>query len=435
MNKSINEKDKVSLLRSYEIKDMRIEDFRYSCSIYEYIKTYHKNFFLKKDGKNIKAYTLNPNDKTIKETNLIISRLTDEKTGEQYEVYYNVWDIDKRSPKSIIDFVGEFKYNLNTIQGRDFFKVKAALKRYIDSSNFVHIDNSTIDIQSKKRSLVARNNKPIKFEIAQQPMYDYLYSRGISKETLLSPLFIGTIGMYTVNEGEPQERKVPAFPIKIGKKIKTVQWLDIKNDSERSKYFAEGTVRDGATYQTNYTPKVNTIILIEAPEKAMAHYQQYHKQMNQQNIYPLYHSSCGQITQLDLTKIEEHAFEKNINQYITCFDNDRAGKIYTINTILHITGLRNYSADILGDKATIKFTSQEDENNLMRSLHSSNVLFEFSKKTFKVSISELFKINPTIIDHRSISKDFLDDLKHDKKLPHKFTFETNSNSKTNTIQL
>lgn len=411
----------IDKLKSTDIRDMRIEDFKHSVSIYEYIKEFHKDFILKKDGKDVRAYRLDKNDKTIKTTNLIISRL--EKDGNFYEVYFEAQSFDKTKPKSIIDFVGEFTYNKPFLQGRDFFQAKRKLKNYIESSKFIHIENSSIDIHSTRRAL-NQANKPVKidFTLPEQNTFDYLKSRGITKETYLSSQFIGTYGSYSSSEDSKiKVSKAPSFALKKDNKLRTIQWIDVKNPEERGKYFAEDAPRDGALFQSNFSKKTNSGILIESPEKAMAHYQQYHKDMNEQGIEPVYLSSCGQFTSLDLEHTQKILSENNITRLFTAFDNDRMGNIFTANTLLQMNGFTSaVIANMIDDKLLIQFKDQEQENSFMKGLHQTDLRFEFSKKQFKIDLDSLSKLLPEIKIHKSITKDFLDDLNENKRLPYKF---------------
>jgi len=422
-NKDVISKEStdVKRLRNSNLYDLKIDDFRYSVSIYEYIKEFFPEFVLKKNGKNIKAFIPSKTEEKAKEEHILISRL--QKGDQFYEVYFDVYDFDKTKPKSIIDLIGERVLKVQKLQGKDFFKAKLELKKYIDSNKFVHINNSSIDILTKHNAINQKkknDNKPIIFNLPNKDTLEYLKSRNIKKEVLFSKDFIGTYGSYKDEENKIIDK--PAFPLKKGKKLITVQWIDVKGPNERSKYFAADRNRNAALYKTNFPKKMNALVIIESPEKAMAHYQLFNKDMNGQKVYPGYVSSCGQLTKQDLEHIKDIIKERDLDLIIPAFDNDKQGDLYLGNTTLFLNEYSDYklNKDLTSKNLLISFKDQEQSNRLMKKLNDLKVRYEYRKKEFKILSKDLVKIDSRIKNHQAISKDFLDDLKEGNRLPFKF---------------
>lgn len=425
---------------------MTLDEIKEKVSILEFIKFRSDlGFIIKRDGKNAKAFVPSrdengnieyENSHSVKKENLIVSRLN-KPNGAQYEVYFETNNFDKGKSKSIIDFVSEFVLKESKI---DFKKVTGVLYQYMNDKNFISIDNSSFDIISnnKPKSDVL-NNTPAKkfdFKLPTKNTFDYLKGRGIEMKTLISSKFIGTYGSYNNSEANITDK--PAFVLtKNNKKKQTLQWVDYKDGKHTGKYFVKDINRDSSLFRTNFEKNNNTIILIECPEKAMAHYQLFQNELKNQNLNPVYLSSCGQITKNDLDSIKEFSNEKNINKYVLAFDNDIPGQTYTLNTILYLNGIEG-SIKYFPEQKKFGFSSNpENENKFCSFLQNQRIGFSFSNGKILLDLSfelfikclDKFKLNPgnNIVVHNSISKDFLDDLKEGKKLPFNFNKTENKN--------
>lgn len=429
---------------------MTIDEIKQKVSIIEFIK-FRKDldFTFKREGQYLKAYVpvrdkenniQVQNDKVLKKEHIIICRL--DKLAEdketvigKHEVYYEVGNMDVKKPKSIIDFVSEFVLRENKI---DFTKVMGVLYRYMNNPSFVHIDESKIDLIAKNKIKQSNEkSKKIVFDLPSKNTFDYLKGRGLETKTLLDDKFIGTYGSYTIPEKGIADR--PAFSlISKDNKLQTVQWVDYSNGTrgELGKRFVEGVKRENALYKTNYHIENNVICLLESPEKAMAHYQLFQNNLKEQNNNPLYLSSCGTITKNDLITVEDLAKNKNFNKYILAFDNDERGNVFTINTIFHLNKIDSYAT--LGEDSNGKrgfIIKSEDSNKTQEFLNSKKINFKTENNTLFI-LDDFEKISkkltsPTMVIHTSITKDFLDDLQDNKKLPFNFNPKINNTNNLN----
>jgi hypothetical protein len=445
------------LVKEKSLYDLNIQDFKENISIYEFIKNLGGNWRLKKDGRNVKAYLLDEKDPTIKKASLIIARL--DKEGKTTEVYFNTDQFDKSKSKSIIDFVGEWVLGKVNIEKKDFFEIKKILHKYIQSDKFVNIENSTIDIPLK-----STNNNPhkpkiaVEYEPPQKAVFDYLKSRGIDHSTYMDPIFLSSYGNYKMPVKNSKMEIInhvdkPAFPLFINKKLQTLQWIDIKTDDKRSKYFQEGIDRNGAMFMSTIKKETNTLILIESPEKAMAHYQLFKESMKDNKIHPLYASSCGNFTSQDMITIKGLQNEyPQINKTVLAFDNDDAGHKFTLNyllskhevydAVIDTVPKQLYSELDTVPKLPMRLFLNAPSKPITELIPQQNQLEQIfnSIPTQKqwgstiLSLHDLTKTLPNTIIHESFTKDFLDDLKEGYKNPFNpknFTSEVTKNKSQN----
>jgi hypothetical protein len=424
-----------------------IEYFKNSISIIEFMKTRPDlGFTFKREGKYVKAYipiedsSGNPvyseSNKSLKKEHIIICRI--EKNNNKQEVYFDVNNFDKSRPKSIIDFVSEYVFRSQNV---DFKKVLGTLKQYEESNKFIHIDNSSVDIITQNNDINKPKNTISKYsyDFPNEKTFQYLKGRGIDKSVLSSPIFIGTYGSYT--DPEKGISGAPAFPLTLKNKRVTLQYINYNSQtkSHSSKLFLKDIDRDAALYRSNYLKENNTVILIESPEKAMAHYQLYSNEMKQNKVSPLYLSSCGQITKKDLNEVLDYSEDKSINKFILAFDNDDAGNKYTLNTLLHFNfeNLKIDSTSIKTEnnsfyKIILTIENKVNLNSLKNHLESKKIKHDTNDNNIVISgnYNDLIKQlkNPNILIHESITCDFLDDLNSGNKLP--FNFNNNANTLT-----
>lgn len=420
---------------------LTLDYYKEHISIVEFIK-FRKNleFVLVREGKVIKAFRhvkdkegnpIKHNGKYSKKDKLIISQYTNPKTGVTKEVFfYREEDPQLTTPKSIIDFVQDFIF-----QGKplDFRRITGVLKQYMDHPEFKHREQTEMFTVTAKEPKESSATKKAKLKLGQPTLetFDYLKSRGITRETYNHPIFIGTYGSH-LDQKDTFNLIRPAFAlIDEDNKLHTLQTIDFNGTHHRGKYLLSNISRDGALYQSNFIPKeTNTIILVESPEKAMAHFQLYRNEMEQQKVRPFYLSSCGNFTQGDLSVVRRQLEYRGLKYLITAFDNDKAGFSYTLHTLLTLNFV-NPDFKIKHEDSTqihIEFNKNmkefftrksipfKEENNLLKTSISPSILFK--------------KILPENINtHIPLSKDFLDDLATNSKLPFRFknTFNNNQN--------
>jgi|GEM_PF-4242951 len=422
---------------------MKIEDYKEQISIIEFIQ-FRKDldFVLTRDWKHVKAYIpQRDNDgkivyngtSPVKKEHILIARIdanhhkrTKVPGNENLpvvinEVYFTVSDFDKSKPKSIIDFINDFVLRNN--DKINFGHVIGVMEQYMKHKDFVALVNSSIDLKESKPSNGSNQSKPkkIKLDLPSENTFNYLKSRGIKSETYLSPMFIGTYGSIKSEDTFNKDR--PAFPLfNEDGKIHTIQSIDFNGTTHNGKYMLKDIPRNSSLYQSNFIPKeTNTIVMIESPEKAMAHYQLFKDELNSQRIRPFYNSSCGQFTANDLDVIRRHAAYKNIDNYIICFDNDKAGHVYTINTLLTLNYVLPSIKELTVNSENIHLVLGKNTEDIMKqkgiNYKVENDLIIINDKT-----QNLFKkLQPDNVRvHSSITSDFLDDLNSNLKLPFQF---------------
>ena len=397
-------------------------------------------FIIKRHGKFAKAFIplrdengqiVYENKHSVKKESLMVSRI-EKPNGEQHEIYFESNDFEKGKSKTIIDFISTYVLKEEKI---DFRKVTGILYQYMNNSEFVSIENSSFDLASNKSTETQKGpSKKIVFDLPSKNTFSYLKSRGIDLNISLDDKFIGTYGSYTNVENEKMQIvDMPAFILtKNNKKKQTLQWIDFKNGKHTGKYFVSDVKRESAFYRSNFEKNTNTICLIENPEKAMAHYQLFKKELNEQKVNVSYLSSCGNLTLEDLKAVKELSVDKEINKFILAFDNDLAGKKYTLNTVIFLAGIEgtlkhNVESNVFSFKS-----NPENENKLCEFLQKNKLNFSFIKG--EITINEPFEKlitkfqSDSIKIHTSITKDFLDDMNENKKLP--FHFKSNTNNLT-----
>lgn len=449
-----------------------LDQLRTMVSIVELIKYRKLDFRLFRDGKNIKAYTPlrnsdgNPvynGSHPVKDRNFLISRLTkyDKETKNEigkYEVYYDLNSFERNNPKSVFDFVHEeiFKSKDSKV---DFKKVIGFLNEYVNSQDFVNIDNSTVAFESKHRK--DRENQPNRakdcYFSPEQITFDYFKSRGLKSYS--TPVFFNTYGTYKndqVKEGKINPGTKPAFPLlDTDRKLHTLQWIDFSQQKNvhSGKFFFEDVNKSDAIFMSNYQKgATNLAVLTEAPEKGMAHYQLYESDLNKHNKFPQYFATCGQPSLDQFANLSSQMFSRGIKDLVTAFDNDLSGVRYTLAVMIFLN-LRDEKNEI-----PVTISGKELENNKVEILINAKTNSKEIDRVFEtinwgnVAIKEMnfgntlqltgtpkeilenIKTN-NIITHQAISKDFLDDLKlPDNRLPKKFEFNQ-SRSKENGLGL
>lgn len=411
-----------------------LDYYKSQISIIEFIK-YKKDldFELQKKGKQVLAFRVSKNNPEIKLDQIAIYRLEKKSTNSLYEVFYYKDNINSKTPGSIIDFVNTFV--LGNKDQIDFKQIVGVLKDYMSSKEFVNIENSyELNLSNKPSEAIKETKAKDYFTLPSSNVFSYLSQRGINTKTYLNNLFIGTYGSFN-NPRNSSQHDLPAFALKHKNKLHTLQWINYKNGrvvklDDNYKFFLKDIKRSGSLYSTNFMPShksnsTNTSIIIESPEKAMAHYQLFEDDFLSSGVRPQYNSSCGNITKNDLLQVVEFNSEKNIKNYVLAFDNDQAGKLYTLNSILIIDDQLKSTFQYRNKELFLKFSP---ENQTYLNNHSIEYNLLNSEFKIKTPIDLIIKkiVPKNIIIHTSISKDFLDDLNSSKKLPFKFKFSDNN---------
>ena len=443
-------------------KDFKLDDFKNAVSILEYIK-FRKDlhFSFSKNGKSITAKQFNTaadlelfeKGGEVNPINKILITRFDANSNSQNqspdikELYNREFEYNSNQSLTIIDFIHEFvrkkkdfKDTNNPNDKIEFGIIIGMMKQFINSPNFVHIDNSSIVLKLTKPKSTNQKAKKVSFNVPSIQTLNYLKSRKLISSTISDPLFNGTYGSYTNENRGPDERPIidmPCFPIKsYENKLQTLQWINFDGKQHHSKYLLEDVPRENALFSSNHDKLTNTIIIAEAPEKTMAHYQLYNSQMKAQKIHPKYFSSCGQFTGSDMDHVKLFAAKLRINRFVLAFDNDKAGSVYTLKFILTqnliVPSFKltqpdgSHDLTVVFDKDIQRLKSYFKSKNVEYIMKDNNLIVNANSEKLFNKLS-----TPNVLVHLSITKDFLDDIKlNSSSLP--FNFKPNNN---NTLKL
>lgn len=320
----------------------KIDYYKNNISLIEYILYKELDWHISDGSSNnqIKIYNefVNEYGDIEKGDLLIISRY---KSGENYyDNYFNSVEDWKGQAGTIIDFVSKYVLEEKTI---NYAKVFSELDSYISSDKYVKPEESRISLRVHSK----RNNGktlPLKSQIKNsiksptKKAFNYLKSRRISSQTYLNELFVGTFAIYTY-KNKDYIKDNPAFMyLNSENKIAQIQQIietTKENTFKREKYFLKDIDRGESLYKSNKTPNINIIILTEAPEKCMAHFEIYNKDMKKNNIVPYYLATGGNVSSMQLEHLSKIVREHKMH-LILSFDNDKPGKIYNLKTLLHL---------------------------------------------------------------------------------------------------
>lgn len=434
----------------------KISEYKNMISLIDYIQYKELPFTVsdKSTRNSLKLYQEieTPEGDIVRGDVLIVSRY--KKFGKIYDNYFNTNEDWKGNSYSIIDFVHKYVLGKNEHEKQDFAKIFTELDEYINSPKYVHPENSEITLKTHSKS-ASENRGLTKSDLENKKMansisFDYLKSRRIKQSVYNNRFFNSTYCNY-IFRSENFSKENPAF-IYLNElnKIQTIQQI-VETEGEkgliRQKYFLKDIDKASALWKSNRLHDLNLIILTEAPEKCMAHFQIYEEDMEKNGVVPYYLATGGNVSEEQLKHIEKIAkeYKKDI---ILSYDNDRPGLFYTVKTLLYfnsphselskenINGEEYYKINLrtkpkYQDKNPDEIKRGNDyEVSLMLSAKSkkdSSFVFEyhnsdevsytfpandknidFIKKAFKDIIKE--KSNIKVMEQYAITKDWVDDL-------------------------
>lgn len=154
----------------------------------------------------------------------------------------------------------------------------------------------------------------------------YLNARGLTAETLASPLFAGRILNHvhagTSKAGQPYRFVNTAFPqvYKDG-----IVGLEIKAHGFKGQ--AANSLNSSALWLSNATSKTTGLIVAESAVDALSHYQ------IKQPTNALYASTSGQLTDNKVTEIRRLVENLNLKTVRMAFDNDVDGHLFDTRLI------------------------------------------------------------------------------------------------------
>lgn len=366
----------------------KIDDYKNKVSIIDYIQ-YKKLPFTVSDKSSrnqIRIYEENNiNGNTVRGDILIISRFM--KEGKTYDNYFIAIDSWKNKSHTIIDFVDKYVLK-NRTSKINFGKIFTELDKYIASSDYKNPSESMVQLKTHTSS--GNSSGEITLETKQNikaptsKMFDYLKSRRINTNVYISDVFSSTYAIYTYQEKNQINNNPSFLYLNQKNKIQTLQQIveyTGKNGFVRQKYFLKEVDKGEALWKSNRLHNINLIIVTEAPEKCMAHYQIYKDEMKKNNVIPYYLATGGNISNEQL----EHLFtivKEYDKQMILSFDNDQPGKYYELKTLLYFNTPRIqlskttindnsfYQITILSEDS-LKFTSPKEENYYYTKQHKN----------------------------------------------------------------
>lgn len=442
----------------------KIEYYKNKISLIDYIQYKELPFTIsdKSSRNQLKIYheTTNEYGDLVRGDTLIISRF--KKEGKIYDNYFNAIDDWKNKTLTIIDFVHNYVFDKKPTDKVDFAAVFQELDDYINSPHYVNPEDSVITLKThtgngNNSTAVITDDIKKNIKAPTKEMFDYLKSRRLNTNIYISDIFTSTYAIYTYQKGSFIKDNPAFLYLNEKNKIKTIQQI-VEFQGEkglvRQKYFLKNVDKGNALWKSNKLNDINLVILTEAPEKCMAHYQIYHKDMEKNNIIPYYLATGGNVNDNQLEHIYNILKEYN-KELILSYDNDLPGQFYTVKTLLyfnspyielnkslinniehyHIALIREDNIDFQKDtksetyyynhqhKNFIKFHSQlitlsETAPNIKTSFNTNNDLIftieatpkniSFIKKSLKENL--LKNNNIKIMEQQAITKDWVDDL-------------------------
>src|SRR6218665_2525095 len=282
----------------------KINDFKEKISLVDFILSrpglsYKISDSTKKNAIVMYRELTDEKGNSFKSDSILVSRFS--KGEHTYDQYFKTHDNWKDKTFSVVDFVHEII--LNNLPGDqiDFRQVFGILNQYINSPQYVSPEDSQYNLKVNRKvnhADISRVRDVIKHPTSET--FEYLKSRNITPETYLDPIFVSTYGNYVHEIKDKETDKVIATknnPIFIYQnehnRAHTVQRIvELFNPDQtlksRDKFFLKDIYKSSALYKTAKTSKTNINIVVEAPEKAMAHYQLSKEQLDNNDYSPYY---------------------------------------------------------------------------------------------------------------------------------------------------
>ena len=164
-----------------------------------------------------------------------------------------------------------------------------------------------------------------------EELFNYLRSRGITNETLNSPVF-ENIGIYTHVDKYHNKHVNIGFPLF---NIKG-ELVGAEQQNFGYKKMAAGSDKSNGIWLSNHLPKVSEVIIGEAAVDLLS----YHQLFNPDKKEVLYISTSGNMTMNELKNIFSvinRKYTQNQDlKVITAFDNDTEGVMYTNKLLLSL---------------------------------------------------------------------------------------------------
>lgn len=313
--------------------------------------------------------------------NLIISRYFDGETS--YDYFFKTTDDFRNNSKTIVDFIHEYVLHKLPQEKPDFAKIFGILDQYIKSDKYVDPNESKweMKIHQKRDTVELPDNLRDLIKQPTQETFNYLQSRNINQDTYFNSLFLSTYGSYThilkSNDNSQTTYRRPVFLyLNSQNRLQTFQQI-VEFDDKREKWFAKGVDRGEALYKSEKTKSTNLIVITEAPEKCMAHYQLSYEQMKNDNLVPYYLATGGNVSKEQLNHMSNIINEMKLPVVIS-YDKDKSGDLYTLKTLASIVSkdFCEFSHVTINDQQYLGITLNDDQSKIKNEKHF-NVLQSF----------------------------------------------------------
>lgn len=281
------------------------------------------------------------------------------KNSENQFTYWDVHSSNVRG-RSIIDVMQQHILD-TTGMLPSLRETGEAIVRYINTNDIILPENSRFDVGNTELS-----PGEILTLLRQLTPYsgDYLQKRGISKETLTSPIFSDTFYIRTVKRHESAYQNVC---------VKMFDDKGIKAISQRNEEFKGilGRKFDSLAFSHHDASRpIDVLYIGESMVDCSSHYQ-LKNQNNPSNI--LYASTEGTLTEGQMLLLRKLMGIQSVKLLIPIFDNDKNGHKYTIwlSDFLHgvKTDMTNMSEEAIKDIAfnipNVDFPLEKDWNDVL----------------------------------------------------------------------
>jgi len=313
------------------------------------------------------------------------------------DIYFNVHeDWTKHNSRSIIDFVHEFVLRNSQYTPKNWHEIFTVLNQYLGNELYVHPGHSKFKVAQKESNptqqfSIKEAQEHLNLNYPNAVSFDYLKSRNITEETFLSPPFRETFGVFYFRFSEDKIYENPAFLYKdTENKLQNIQQIVSRKladgNMQRSKMFLKNAPRNETLYKGNLIKdkkRVNFLVVCEAPEDCMAHYQlskndPSFRDKNNFPMFPYYLATGGFASEQQLEHISKIARELK-KTILLAYDNDRMGEIYTLKTMVALAGANTEIKSTTKDnKPTITICFETEtlkkqgiENNIFATLNKS----------------------------------------------------------------
>lgn len=388
----------------------KIEEYKNKVSLIDYIQYKNLPFTTsdKSSRNQVKIYEEKTNDQgdLIKGDTIIISKFT--KEGKIYDNYFIAdGGMEKNNSYTIIDFVHSYVLGNNPMHKADFAKIFKELDDYIKSPQYVRPEDSVISLKihskSNSESLSITDEVRNNLKAPTKEMFDYLKSRRINKDIYISEIFTSTYAIYNYENGNYLKDNPSFLYLNEKNKIQTIQQIveyTGENGFVREKYFLKDIDKGNALWKSNKLSNINLILITEAPEKCMAHYQIYKNDMLKNNIVPYYLATGGNINEQQLKHIYNISKEYN-KELILSYDNDLPGRFYTIKTLLYFNSPHiQFNKTLINNNEHYHIAIVSDDSiNFKKDNNAETYYYNHQRKNsidIHSKLIELSKDNPTV---------------------------------------